>query len=222
MVDTRRPSSCRRFDRLSLELVGAEVAQGGVTTFAVIEHLDVEVYTPLRLLVGSVVITANSFGLQLAEETLGRGIVPAVAATAHALPDPEKRQAVAEGAGGVLAAAIAVKDQLAAGAAMGDGHVESLQDQFRPHVVGHRPTDDLARKEVEDRADVEPPFVGRNVGDVGDPLLVRPRRREITVQEVLGHGQSVVRIGRRRHEARRGVGLKPLLAEGRRLRLNAP
>ena len=42
-MDTRRPSSCRVGEGLSLELVGAEIYQRGVSTFTVVEHFYVEV-----------------------------------------------------------------------------------------------------------------------------------------------------------------------------------
>lgn len=53
MMDTGRPSSCSVSEVLGLDLVGAEVTEAGVTTFAVVEHFEVEVKTPLRFFVGA-------------------------------------------------------------------------------------------------------------------------------------------------------------------------
>jgi hypothetical protein len=41
-----------------------------------------------------------------------------------------------------LAAVVAVVHQAGIGVALGDGHVEGVQDELGAQVVGHRPADD--------------------------------------------------------------------------------
>ncbi len=79
MMDTGRASSCRVGGGLSLELVWGEVIKRGVSTFTIVETLDIEVNAPLRLFPTAIEVTTYPFGLQLAEGTFGRGVVPAVA-----------------------------------------------------------------------------------------------------------------------------------------------
>ena len=122
MVDTGRPSSCRVGEGLILELVWGEVIEGGVSTLTIVEHFDVEVNAPLRLLSGAIGVTTYPFGLQLAEETFGRGVVPAVALAAHALCHLEEVKVIAEGVGRILTATIAVKEEIARRPAVRDGH----------------------------------------------------------------------------------------------------
>ena len=50
-----------------------------------------------------------------------------------------------------------------------DGHGQGCDGQFRPHVATHRPADDFAGEEIEHDGQIEPPFLGWHVGDVGEP-----------------------------------------------------
>jgi len=181
MVDTGRPSLCCVGEALRLEVIRAEIPQRSVSTLAIVKHLDVEVNAPLRLLPGAIAVTARPFVLQLAEETFGGSVVPTVALAAHALCDVEEVQAIAERVGRILTATVAVKEEIARRSTMRDGHIEGFHDDAGSHVVVHRPADDLAREQVDHHGQVEPAFVGADVGDVGNPLLVRPRGREIAI-----------------------------------------
>src|SRR5579859_7139579 len=58
-----------------------------------------------------------------------------------------------------------------------------------------RPTDDAARVDVEDDGQVEPALPGADVGDVGDVLLVRPGRREVSVHQIGGRSGLGVALG---------------------------
>ena len=53
-----------------------------------------------------------------------------------------------------------------------DGHGQGCDGQFRPHVATHRPADDFAGEEIEHDGQIEPPFLGWHVGDVGEPNLI--------------------------------------------------
>jgi hypothetical protein len=52
---------------------------------------------------------------------------------------------------GVLAAAIGMVGQAGGRLLPLDGHRQGCDDQFRPHVVTHRPADDFAGEEIEPR-----------------------------------------------------------------------
>jgi len=63
--------------------------------------------------------------------------------------------------------------QARGGVALGDGHVQGVQDQLGPQVGGHRPAHDRPREGIEDHREIEPAFVGALLGDVGHPEPVR-------------------------------------------------
>ena len=63
-------------------------------------------------------------------------------------------------------------------------HLHRVQHQFGPQVVGHRPADDLAAPGVHHHGQIREPARRRHMGDVGDPDLVRPRRRQVAVDQI--------------------------------------
>jgi hypothetical protein len=83
-----------------------------------------------------------------------------------------------------LRASVAVGDQAALWLAQTGGHLECVHHKLRSQVGGELPTDDHAAVEVEYEGEVDEAVPGPEVGDVGDPLLVRPPRREVALQEV--------------------------------------
>src|SRR6202045_4572034 len=73
---------------------------------------------------------------------------------------------------GVLAAAIGMVSEAGRRLLPLDGHGQGCDGQFCPHVVTHRPADDFAGEEIEHDGQIEPPFLGWHVGDVGEPNLI--------------------------------------------------
>jgi hypothetical protein len=64
-------------------------------------------------------------------------------------------------------------DQTGPWSSAGDGVVERDQAQLGPQMRGCGPADDHPRVAVDDRGEEQEPGVGAQVGDVGDPQLVR-------------------------------------------------
>jgi hypothetical protein len=84
-----------------------------------------------------------------------------------------------------------VRDQASARSAQAVGHLERVEDELGPHVRRELPADDRAAVAIEDERQVDEAVPGADVGQVGDPLLVRAGRREVALQEVarpLGRG----------------------------------
>src|SRR3954447_18563111 len=75
-----------------------------------------------------------------------------------------------------------------------DGHDQGVDAQLGPEVVGHGPADDLARGHVLDRGQIQEALVGRDVGDVGQPDLVRPVRGEVPRQQVRGDREIMAAV----------------------------
>src|SRR5215217_1700455 len=65
-----------------------------------------------------------------------------------------------------LAAVVGVMDQAWGGVALGDGHVQGVQDQLGGQVLSHRPADDPPGERVEDHGEVQPALTGALLGDV--------------------------------------------------------
>ena len=61
-------------------------------------------------------------------------------------------------------------------------HVQGVQGQVGAQAGGHLPADDHAGEHVEDERGVDPAGVRADVGQVGDPELVRRRRDELAAR----------------------------------------
>jgi hypothetical protein len=55
-----------------------------------------------------------------------------------------------------------------------DGHQQGLQGEVGGHAGLGRPANDPAREQVDDDAEIQPAFMGLDVGDVGHPDLIGP------------------------------------------------
>src|SRR6476469_7971479 len=93
-----------------------------------------------------------------------------------------------------------------------DGHDQSADAQLGPEVVGHGPADDLARGHVLDRGQIQEALVGRDVGDVGQPDLVRPVRGEVPRQQVRGDRETMAAVRGSGCTAAAPAGREPHLA----------
>jgi hypothetical protein len=79
--------------------------------------------------------------------------------------------------------------------AHGQGFAQSGESQLPMQPVACCPADDPACEQVDDNGEIQPAFAGPHVGDVGAPLLVRPRCREVLIEQVGGNRPSVMAIG---------------------------
>jgi hypothetical protein len=104
--------------------------------------------------------------LEGGEEARGHGVVPTAARPAQARTR--------------------VMDQPWFRPACPQGHLESGGDQLGAEMVGHGPADDLAAVNVEDNGQVQPALVDPDVRDVAEPELIRSRRGELPLDQVLG------------------------------------
>jgi hypothetical protein len=73
-------------------------------------------------------------------------------------------------------------------AAPPDRHDQRVGDELGRHLGFHRPADDTAGEQVDDGGHVEPSLGGPDVGEVGDPLLVRRRCLELRGPGGCRHG----------------------------------
>ena len=90
-------------------------------------------------------------------------------------------------------------------------HAARPPSSMRPRPVelsysAHRPADHPAREQVDHGRHIEPAFNRPDVGEVGNPFLIRPRGRELSVQQVGRYGTAICRspssFGSRRRRGR--------------------
>src|SRR6056297_1994319 len=74
------------------------------------------------------------------------------------------------------------------------GHQQCLQGEVGGHAGLGRPSNDTSREQVDDDAEVQPAFIGPNVGDVRHPDLIGPGRLEALLQPVLRHHRGLAAI----------------------------
>src|SRR5262249_52460080 len=96
---------------LPLELHRAQVTDRRVSTFRVVETLDIVKHICLCLIARPVRFVTGALGLQRREEALHRGVVPHIARSAHRTDDAAVGQQPLELLARVLAAAIRVMQQ---------------------------------------------------------------------------------------------------------------
>ena len=65
-----------------------------------------------------------------------------------------------------------------------DRVLEGVEHEFGGHGGGGSPADDPAGEDVDDEGDVDGAGPGRDVGEVGDPQLVRGGRGEVTIDQI--------------------------------------
>src|SRR5581483_5243618 len=87
---------------------------------------------------------------------------------------------------GVLAAGVAVVDELdvGAGAAQVERHPQRVEDEIGAHVVGELPADDHPAVDVDHESEEDRPLPAAQVGEVGTPELVRPGGGEVALHQV--------------------------------------
>ena len=115
---------------LVLVVDGCEVVEGGVATLAVVEDLDEVEHRSSQGLAAWPVVAVEQLTLQGGEEALGHRVVQGVADGAHRGDQAGRAEPATEGQAGVLAAVVAVMDQLGPWLALGDRHVEGVKDQL--------------------------------------------------------------------------------------------
>jgi len=117
-------------------------------------------------------VELNELGLERAVERLGHSV--AIAVTAR----PDRRGDVHLGEPIRVAEAedIAIRGRCDGSGHRRSGrdattHLERVDDEVGPQVVGELPADDHPGVHVEDERDVQPALPRRDVGDVGEPQL---------------------------------------------------
>ena len=151
----------------------------------VVEPLDVIEYVRPCVVPGAIHLAGCPLGFQRGEEALHRCVVPDVARPADAAADVMIGQQLLKLLTAILAALIRMMQQCVRFTAAPDRYHQRVRNQLGRHRGAHRPTDDTAREQVDDGGRVEPALCRPDVGEVGDPFLVRRRGLELPIQHVV-------------------------------------
>ena len=110
----------------------------------VVEKLDVVENVRACVVSGLVDLPFDALGLQQREEALGYGVVVTIAPSTHAGFQVVVVEKFAPIAAGVLDTLIRMNQHSLLWLATPNSHQQGVDDQIRPWIVLHAPTDDLA------------------------------------------------------------------------------
>ncbi len=125
----------------------------------------------------------EQFALKRSVETLAHRIIVTISDGTHRRSNTGFAAAVAERNGCILAALVRVVNDVGR-LALRDRHVERSENEISPQMRFHRPTDDAATEDVEDDRNEEEARKRWHVRYVGNPQLIRSRRRKLALDEV--------------------------------------
>ncbi len=96
---------------------------------------------------------------------------------------------------GILYTATGMVDQPRRRPAVADRHLQRILAQGALQTLGHRPADDLHRGQILDGGEVEPAFVGWDVGDVSEPDRIGRGGFEVAVEQIGRDRMGVAAVG---------------------------
>ena len=158
---------------------------------------------------GFEVAAVDQLVLEGAPEGFHGGIIVAVTFAAHGSDGLGLVECVAVVVTGVLDAAVGMKHQAGRGLTMSQGHAPSGQNQFGVDVFAHGPAGEPAAVKVQNAGQIEPAFLGGDIGDVTEPDLVGSAGSGQIGQGVGGNGRVVVAVGRTDPEPAFGASQRP-------------
>ena len=161
-----------------------------MTTGSIVESFDVGKNITFGFLPCCILAVMDEFCFQRVKEALHRGIVIAVGLAAHRGSEAGGLHHFAIVCRGILNAAIGMVDQAGARPLRRDRHPQGCQRQVGAQMIAHRPADDLATVEIQDRGQIEPALIGLDIGDVGKPDPVRRSGGEVAIEQVRGDRKS--------------------------------
>jgi len=95
---------------------------------------------------------------------------------------------------GVLRSLVRVMQQRVSLAPSPDGHHQGVHDQRGIPLGLHRPAHDPTGKQIQHDRHIQPALGSPDVGEVGQPLVVRVIRFEIPVEDVVGDHRPLANV----------------------------
>jgi len=161
----------------------------------IVEAVDVFEEGEFDLLAGLPVVPPDQFCLQRLEEAFDGRIVVTITPPTHGHLKPVLAQKLLIVVGAVLRSAIRVMNAAWWRPSDRDGHVQSPQGKILLHAVADGPADDSPREKINDHSQIDPALPRPDIGNVARPLLVRPARCEILLQEIRRYVEGMIAVG---------------------------
>lgn len=162
----------------------------------VIKCFDISKEIGLGSVTGLVLLEMDPFALETTEKILSDSVVVRIALAGHALTDAVSGQAFPVSFGGILDAAVAVKNQPFVRFLAPYSHVQSIQCKPRVNPAGKGIAYNFLETEVFHDGKIQPALAGRDVGDITHPGLVWPVKGEAAFEQVRSDGMAVHGVGR--------------------------
>ena len=157
-----------------------------MTLYRIVEHLDKVKYLRLCLVSSSVDLLFRNALLEGCKKALSDRVVVTISAATH-----RRLKVILFEESKVIGVAL-----LTSLITMGQYPLFGLPLPYRDHqcsyhqisvdVLVHRPTYCPARKQIQNRGDIEKSFVGSHVRDIADPCLIRFAGIKITLENIIG------------------------------------
>ena len=150
----------------------------------VVEHFNVIEDIRPGQIPGFIYAFSDPFFFQRTEERFGHRIIPAVATPAHA-----RRQVIGPAEAlpvvtAVLAALIAMYDNLAVRFSTPHGHHQSVQREFARESGLHRPANHVTGEEIDNHRQIQPALLGADISNIGDPDLIGPDNGKLPLHTI--------------------------------------
>lgn len=150
---------------------------------------DVVEQVSFRFLIADIASQVPPLGLQRAEETLHRRIIPTVSPPRVAGNDtvPPKQSLIVVRV--VLAATIRMQQYLRLWLSVCNGHLQRCMYQRLLHAVVHRPTDDGAQIDIEHNRQIQSALRNSHVGYFRNPVTIGTIRSELAILVIRSNGE---------------------------------
>src|SRR3954454_7700353 len=137
--------------------------------------------------------SVSQLALERGEEALAERVVIAVSDRSHRRGYSVLPETAAEFDRCVLTTLIRVMNDSLMRFSLLESHIESRGHQFGAEMVLHGPAHDFAAPDINDHCQIQKVLArGRNVGDVGDPELIRSRGREVPLDQIGGRPRRAI------------------------------
>ena len=173
-------------DPVRKELRGRPVSKSGVLSLPVVKHLGVLDARRLHVVMRGVPGAMRSFVLEALDPPSRRSIIPAVPLAVYRAGHAVRLELVLECMAGVLVAPVGVMHQTRSRSFAEPSHGQGIRHNICHHTLLQRPDNDLAIEQIENDSQIQPAFIGPQVGNARRPDLIRCSRGKVSIQHANG------------------------------------
>src|SRR5690606_10724909 len=134
------------------------------------------------------------FGFQTPEETLCRGVIPAIPSATETLLHLIAPEQLAESQAGVLAPLIRMKQDVRWFSARFVGNGQGFLDQFRIRRQGQCPAHGFTGKQIDDHRQIGPAHPCPDIGNIASPNLIGLLYIELPIEKIRDVQVRLVRL----------------------------